>query len=164
MRTQSPAHRREVVGAFADRAAFDKAVTALLAAGFSRADLSVLACHDSLDAASPGQLSWRDRLVGLVGELKYEGPLVTAGFIAIATGSVGAAIAGLIAAGVGGVALKELMDEVTAQPHAALFAKALSDGSILLWVDSPTADHESKATAVLASLGAADIHTNERSA
>ncbi|MDR3440400.1 hypothetical protein [Telmatospirillum sp.] len=166
MSTQANIYRREVVGVFANRDDFDKTVAALLADGFSRSDLSVLASHDSLEAAGTDAdaRSWKSRLVGLLGELKYEGPLVTAGFIAIATGSVGAVIATLIAAGVGGVAIKELMDEVTARPHAAEFAKALADGSILLWVDTPNPADESKVKALLASLGATNIHTNERSA
>jgi hypothetical protein len=156
--------RREVVGVLSQRPDFDKAVSALLAAGFSRSDLSVLASHDSLEAASADALSWKNRLVGLLGELKYEGPLVTAGLIAIAAGSVGAVLGGLIAAGVGGAAVKELMDEVTARPHAAEFAAALAEGSILLWVDVSNPTDESKVKAILASLGATNVHTNERAA
>ena len=162
MSKSTPSLRREVVGAFSRRPDFDKAVSALLAAGFSRSDLSVLASHDSIDAASADALSWKSRLVGLLGELKYEGPLVTAGLIAIAAGPVGAILGGLIAAGVGGAAIKELMDEVTARPHAAEFAAALAAGSILLWVDAPRPDDESKAKSILLSLGADNIHTNER--
>lgn len=164
MNTPAQALRREVVGVFSQRPDFDEAVSALLADGFSRSDLSVLASHDSLEAASADAKSWKNRLVGMLGELKYEGPLVTAGLIAIAAGPVGAVLGGLIAAGVGGAALKELMDEVTARPHAAEFAAALTAGSILLWVDVANAAAESKATALLAAKGATNIHTNERSA
>lgn len=154
--------RREVVGVFSKRSDLDSAVSTLLSSGFSRSDLSVLASHDSLEAASADAQSWRNRLVGLLGELKYEGPLVTAGLIAIAAGPVGAVIGGLIAAGVGGVALKELMDEVTARPHSAEFAAALAAGSVLLWVDVPDQTAENQAQAILTSAGAANIHTNER--
>lgn len=162
--TPAKTRRREVVGAFSRRPDFDQAVSALLKAGFSRSDLSVLASHDSLEAASADAKSWKNRLVGLLGELKYEGPLVTAGLIAIAAGEVGVVLAGLIAAGVGGAALKELMDEVTAQPHAAEFAAALAEGSILLWVDVPDLDRENRATALLSASGGTNIHTHERSA
>jgi hypothetical protein len=156
--------RREVVGVFSRRTDFDSAVSALLAAGFTRSDLSVLASHDSLEAASADSLSWKTRLVGLLGELKYEGPLVTAGLIAIAAGPVGAVLGGLIAAGVGGAALKELMDEVTAHPHAAEFAAALTAGSVLLWVDVTSQTDDGKVTNILQSFGATNIHANERSA
>lgn len=162
--TPAPTLHHEVVGVFSRRSDFDKAVSALLAAGFSRSDLSVLASHDSLEAASADALSWRNRLVGLLGEVKYEGPLVTAGLIAIAAGPVGAVLGGLIAAGVGGVALKELMDEVTARPHAAEFAEALASGSILLWVEAPRPADQDRANAILAAAEATNIHTNERTA
>ncbi len=156
--------RREVVGIFSSRSDFDTAIQDLLAAGFSRTDLSLLASHDSIDAAQPDAKSWKSRLVGLVGELKYEGPLVTAGLIAIAAGPVGAIIGGLIAAGVGGAAVVELMNEITARPHAEEFAQALAKGSILLWVDAPDSDREAKAKAILAAHGATNIHANERAA
>ena len=156
--------RREVVGIFSSRPDFDAAIKDLLDAGFSRTDLSLLASHDSIDAAQPEAQSWKSRLIGLVGELKYEGPLVTAGLIAIAAGPVGAIIGGLIAAGVGGAALVELMGEITARPHAEEFAQALAAGSILLWVYAPDAVREAKATAILGAHGAANTHTNERPA
>ncbi len=153
---------KEVVGLFTRRSDFDAALKALLKAGFTHSDLSVLASHDSIDAADPDTQSWKDRLIGLVGELKYEGPLVTAGLIAIAAGPVGAAIAGLIAAGVGGVALKELMDEITARPHAEQFAAGLAAGGILLWVYAADPGRERKATEILSAAGGANVHTNER--
>jgi hypothetical protein len=156
--------RREVVGIFTRRSDLDQAVKDLLTAGFARSDLSVLASHDSIDVAAPDSKSWRDRLVGLVGELKYEGPLVTAGLIALAAGEVGAVIAGLIAAGVGGVALKELMGEITARPHSEEFARSVAAGSIVLWVDAPGPDQEQRATAVLTRAGATNVHVNERPA
>jgi hypothetical protein len=162
--TAAKSLRREVVGVFSQRSDFDSSVSALLASGFSRSDLSVLTSHDSLDAASADAQSWKSRLVGLLGEMKYEGPLVTAGLIAIAAGPVGALLGGLIAAGVGGAALKEFFDEVTARPHAAEFAEALAAGSILLWVDVPDPAGETKAKDILASLRATNIHTNERAA
>ena len=118
---------REVVGTFADRTHFEAAVSTLLESGFDRGRLSVLASHDSLDAADPTKgRKWRDGLVALVGELKYEGPLVAAGLIAIAAGPVGAVIAGLVAAGVGGAALKEVLEEVAAIPDSTDFTRALA--------------------------------------
>jgi hypothetical protein len=151
-----------VVGIFTCRTDFDTAVEALLSRGFTRSDLSVLASHDSIDAASPEGRSWKDRLIGLVGELKYEGPLVTAGLIAIAAGEVGAVIAGLIAAGVGGIALKELTGELTARPHSAEFARAIAAGSIVLWVDASDSGREELAMTLLREAGGANVHVHER--
>ena len=67
---------REVVGLFADRDSFEAAVAGLTEAGFARTDLSVLGSHESLDAAGEPGKQWKDALVALVGELKFEVPLV----------------------------------------------------------------------------------------
>lgn len=159
---QSSATTREVVGLLTDRRHFEVAVAALQAAGFDRAELSVLSSHESIEAAGREPKPWRDVLVALVGELKYEGPLVAAGLIALAAGPVGAAIAGLVAAGVGGVAVKELMDEVTAIPDSEDFAHALAAGAVILWVRADDAAREAKARAILAEVGATNIHVNKR--
>jgi len=154
--------RTEVVGIFSTRAAFDQALRDLQAGGFDRRDISVLASHDSIDAAAGGQTPWREKLVALVGELKYEGPLVTAGLIAMATGPVGAAIAAVIAAGVGGAAAVELMGELTAKPHSADFAAALAAGSVLLWVDAPEPAQQVLAAKLLSDAGGLNVHTHAR--
>ena len=166
--TNNPAATtREVVGTFADREHFQAAVDALFKAGFVRTDLSVLSSHESIDTADqpgkswPGK-SWKDVLVALVGETKYEGPLVAAGLIALAAGPVGAVIAGLVAAGVGGVAVKELLDEVAALPDSAAFAKALKDGSVVLWVAAADAGAEDRAKTILHDAGAQNLHVFER--
>jgi hypothetical protein len=124
----------------------------------------VLTSHDSLDVAEPGTKTWRDALTALLGELKYQGPLVTAGFIAVAAGSTGAALAGLIAAGVGGTAVKELLDELTARPHTEDFARALVAGDVLLWVYAPDAEREALAIKLLTASGGGNVHTNRRMA
>lgn len=153
---------REVVGILSDRTQFEKAVEGLLAAGFSRADLSVLTSHDSIDAAGREPKSWRNALVALLGELRYEGPLVAAGLIALAAGPVGAVIAGAVAAGVGGAAVKELLDEVTSVPDSEDFARALAAGSIILWVCVDDEAQELRARGVLTGAGASNIHLHER--
>ena len=156
------ASTREVVGTFADRRHFQEAVAALVKAGFARSDLSVLSSHRSIDAAgSPGDRTWRDALVGLVGELKYEGPLVAAGLIALAAGPVGATIAALIAAGVGVGAAKELLDEVAALPDSAEFARALAAGAVILWVAVRDDAAERTAKGTLLGNGAANVHIFE---
>ena len=153
--------RREVVGIIARRQDFDTAIAALTAAGFEHADLSVLASHDSIDAAEGSRASWKEALTGLLGELRYQDPLVAAGFIAIAAAPLTAAAAA-IASGVGGAAIKELMDELTARPHSETFSKALADGRLLLWVHAADPAREALATRILNESGAAEVHTNER--
>lgn len=154
---------REVVGTFSDRAHFQAAIDRLAEAGFARADLSVLSSHDSIDMATGREgKPWKDVLVALVGELKYEGPLVAAGLIALAAGPVGASIAGLVAAGVGGAAIKEVLDEVAALPDSDDFARALAAGSVILWVAVRDADEEERAKLILRGESAQNIHVFDR--
>lgn len=164
MATSNKQDIHEVVGILGDRTQFEKAVNGLLAAGFSRADLSVLSSHESIDAAGRGPKSWRNALIGLIGELKYEGPLVAAGLIALAAGPTGAMIAAAVAAGVGGAAAKELLDEVTSAPDTEQFARALAAGSIILWVRVEDEAQELKAQGVLTGAGATNIHRHTRTA
>lgn len=155
--------KEEVVGILSDRTSFDRAIRSLTEAGFGRTDISVLASHDSIDVAGGNSKSWKDALLALFGELKFEGPLVAAGAIGLAAGPEGAALAALIAAGVGGVAAKELMGELTAKPHSEEFANALAAGSILLWVEARDEDRKARAESLLTEAGASNVHVHRRS-
>lgn len=152
----------ELVGILPDRESFEKAVDGLLKAGFKRQDLSVLAGHASLDVAEPGEIGFKDKLVGLVGELKYEGPLVAAGLIALAAGPVGAALAGIVAAGVGAAAIKEFLDETTATPDRKAFERAIEAGSLILWVAAEDEERQAQARSVLEYCGADNLHLAKR--
>jgi hypothetical protein len=147
----------ELVASFADRAHFESAVTALKAAGFRHEDLSVLSSHQALEAAEPQVKSWSELLSAMVGEVKYVGPLSAAGFIWLATGPVGAALAAVIAAGVGGVAVKEFLDEISALPDTDAFKKALEAGDVLLWVRAGEARRQADARAILEASGARHV-------
>ncbi|WES29781.1 hypothetical protein [Varunaivibrio sulfuroxidans] len=151
---------RETVGIFTSRDAFESAVAALLKAGFERPDLSVLSSHESLDAAGGQETSWRDALGALVGEIKYEGPLVASGAIVLAGGPVAATLAGIIAAATAGVAASQLLGEVTASPHTDDFARAVDAGSIVLWVRATTVAQENKASEILVENGAQNVHVH----
>ncbi|MCM8733362.1 hypothetical protein M5E06_04030 [Azospirillum sp. A1-3] len=157
-----PAEVREVVALFSTRAGFDRAVEALLAAGFDRADLSVLASHASLDAADPKGKPRDEALTGLVGELKYAFPLTTAGLIAIVGGPIEAALAALVAAGVGGAAIKDYLDELTSHPKPDEFTRALEAGGVILWVRIDTPDQEAQAAALLEREGGVNVHVSVR--
>ncbi len=151
---------RELVGILKDRPTFEKAVERLKDAGFQHADLSVLETHESVDAARPAESEnrWRDAVTAVVGDLKYEGPLVSAGLIALATGPVGTVVAGFTAAGVGAMAIREALDEVTAEPHRDAFVRALEAGSIALWVRADTDAREATARRILEEMGADNVH------
>jgi hypothetical protein len=152
----------EVVGLFRDRPSFEAAVAALLAAGFERTDLSVLASHESLDAAGTPAKPWRDVLTALIGDVKYEGPLVASGLIFLAGGPVTATLAAVAAAAVGGMAAKEFLEEVTAQPHTDDFARSLEAGGVILWVCVENEERRALASAILAEHGGQNVHVSER--
>lgn len=152
----------EVVGRFAERAPFESAVKELRTAGFEESDLSVLDTHESLSASESEKDAWKQRLAATVGEINYIGPITAAGLIALASGPVGAAIAGLVAAGFAGAAVKELLDEMRATPHTEDFAKALENGAVLLWVRADAAEQQVEAQKILSRHGAADLHTHSR--
>jgi len=152
---------REVVGLFSDRDSFEAAVKALTEAGFGHADLSVLGSHESIDAAGGPGKPWRDALTAMVGEIKFEAPLVASGAIFLAGGPVAATIAGVIGAAVGGVAVKEMLEEVTAKPHTEDFARSLAAGSVILWVRASDASRERQANAILKQHRGANVHVHQ---
>ncbi len=159
---------REVVALFATRASFDGAVAALLATGFSRKDLSVLASHSALEAAEPHPAAPRpstlrdDALTGLVGELKYAFPLATAGLIAIVGGPITAAVAAVVTAGLSGIAIKDYLDELTSHPDSDEFARALEAGGVILWVRADDSRLEGEAYAILNRTGGKNVHVATR--
>ena len=139
----------ELVGRFADRESFKSAVEDLRAAGFERSDLSVLDTRESLSASESAGDAWAQTLAGLIGEVKYLGPLTAAGLIMIASGPVGAAVSGIVAAGITGLALRELLDDIKATPHTEAFARALEHGAVLLWVRAETDERQTIAKKVV---------------
>ncbi len=155
---------REIVAHFGDQDSFRAAVDGLLAAGFAREDLSVLGSHDSLEITEAAKSPLGSLIGSLVGEVKYVGPLTTAGFIALASGPTGFFIAGLVAAGVVGVATKELLDDMTAVEHAESFAHAFDTGGVILWVRVAEDGASETAKAVLAENGGDRIHFHQRAA
>ena len=153
---------REAVGLFQDRPGFEAAVHHVLGAGFVAPDLSVLDSHESLAAAQPPGKAWRDVLTALVGEVKYEGPLVASGAILLAGGPTAALIASLIGAATAGLAAKEVLDEVTAAPHTENFANALAAGGVILWIACADENAEARALKILSDFGATNVHMYER--
>ena len=153
--------QREIVGLFARQAEFEKCVETLVVGAFARSDLSVLSSHQSIDAAGKPAKAWKDALSALVGEMKYEGPLVASGAILLAGGATAAMIAGLIGAAVGGVALKELLDEVTSTPDTEEFSRSVAAGSIILWVCVENSERAETASRILSQCGATNVHPHQ---
>lgn len=152
----------EVVGVFPDQASFDAAVTALKQAGFGHADLSVLASHEALEAAEPPGRTWSDVLHSLVGEVRYENPLVASGAIFLAGGPITAAVAAVIGAAVGALAVRDVVEDVVARPHAEQFARSVEAGGIILWVCAETPEREAIARRIMEAHSGLNVHVVHR--
>ncbi len=161
--TSSATTAREVVGLFADRDTFEAAIKALIEAGFERSDLSLLSSHESLEAAGEPGKPLHSVLRALVGELKYEAPLVASGAIFLAGGPMAAAVAAIIGTATGVIAAKEVVEGVTSTPHTEDFARSLEAGSVILWVRAANAEREEIAAKVLSDNGAGNVHIHEKS-
>jgi hypothetical protein len=74
------------------------------------------------------------------------------------------AVAGVVAAGVTGVALRELLEDIKATPHTEAFARALEGGAVLLWVAADTPERQAEAGGILSRHGAVDVHSHRRPA
>lgn len=148
----------EVVGLLDSRESFEKTVEALREAGFARTDLSVLSSHESIEAAGKPAKPLKDVMTALVGEIRFEGPMVASGAVFLAGGPIGELIGAVVGATVGGVAIKEVLDEVTATPHTEDFARAVDAGSIILWVRAVGEEQQAKAKEVLQNQGAENVH------
>jgi hypothetical protein len=152
---------RELVAVFKDRAAFDRAVADLLAAGFDRTDLSVLGNHDSLSVA--GRIAGYDPdpakaiSAGFSSEIGLLSSLSLAGVLLLMAGPIGLEIAALTGVAAGVVALKPLFDQLTQSQHAESFAAAVAQGHILLWVRTSDGNAAGHAEALLSAAGGVDI-------
>ena len=149
---------REVVGVLKTRNAFESTNAALADADIGSGQLSVLSSHESIAAANSEGNPWHDVLPALLVEAEYEGPLVASGLIVLAGGQMAIADAGMIGAAVGGVAFKELMDEVAAEPYTEAFARTVEAGSIILWVRVDDEATENKASDILIAKAANNVH------
>ena len=96
----------ELVGLVETKDSIDAAVRELRDSGFSRTELSVLSSHESIYVAGSDGRCWSDVLTALVGEAKYEVPLVASGAIALFGGAATAPFAISVGAGVVAVALR----------------------------------------------------------
>jgi len=151
----------EIVGLFSDRESFEKAIKDLLNGGFAREDLSVLSSHESIDVAGKPAKPWKDALTAMVGELKYEGPLVASGAVFLVGGPVASTIAAIIGATVGTKAVAEVVSEVTSTPHTEDFARSLEAGSVILWVRVEDNEQRTIAETLLTENGGQNVHLHE---
>lgn len=174
--------RREAVGVFHDVTTLEGAIDELESSGFDRSALSLLAGEDTVaeklghrferveryegDEAVPraayvSREAVGDAEGGLVGGLVYVGAVAAAGAV-VATGGMLAAVitAAAVAGGLGGV-IGSALAGLVGEHHARSLQKQLDRGGILLWVRTPDAAHEARATTILRRHAATDVHVHD---
>jgi len=160
MNTETPS-TPEVVGTIADKAQLDKTVAALKGAGFDATDLSLLSSHDSLAALEGEGSHWKDAVTALAGEYTVLGPLAVSGGIILAGGPAAAAIAAVVGAAVGGIALIEVVHEAITEADADDVSRALEAGSVILWVCAASEERRQTARRTLEENGASNVRVTD---
>lgn len=153
--------KREVVGTIPDRTRLDSAVAELLEAGFERADLSLLSSHQSAEALADDGSHWQSAITALAGEYNVLGPLAVSGGIILAGGPAAVAVAGIVGAAVGAMALAEVLREMLSEADAGNVTRAVEAGSIILWVRASSPDQQSAARRILVKNGGTHVHVTD---
>jgi hypothetical protein len=170
---------REAVAVFDEVNGLDAAVEDLLAAGFSKSDLSLLASEESVsnklghryerveemeDEPDAPRIAYRTRAsLGdsddmIIGSLTYLPTVLAAGTVVASEGVVAAAVTGTAIAGaLIGTALTRWLD----RHHAERLQEQLERGGLLLWVRTPDPDTERRAVGILTRHSAHDVHIHQ---
>ena len=172
---------REAVGVFQTPNTLQDAIDELMSSGFDRAQLSLLASEQAVDAklghhyekckeleddptvprtAYVSTESVGDAEGGLVGVLMYVGATAAAGAV-VATGGTLAAVIGsaAVAGGAGGL-IGSALARWLGDQHAHHLQEQLDHGGLLLWVRTWNAADEKRATAILAKHSGRDVHVH----
>lgn len=171
----------EAVGVFSDTAALEAAIDELQMAGFSRADISLLAddatISDKLGTAywsaadlednpdAPRHAYVSREAVGaaegtLIGMPAYVASLATLGLMIPAGAGLAAAITVATLAGGAGAALGGLLAQRVGEHHAADLRHQIEHGGLLLWVRLRDAAHEKTAVEIMRRHSARDVHVH----
>jgi hypothetical protein len=173
---------RETLGVFDDEETLETAVDELSVAGFREAAISVLATRgsrkggmsrifgsvqeieDSGDAPQTEFVSSDSRMEGtaaLIGAPLYIGGAAGVWAVSATGGSLGFALASAVALGGLGAGLGAILALAIHQRHVRRIREQLKLGGLVLWVNTPDAETERRATQILKKLGARDVHVHE---
>ena len=173
---------RETVGVFDDEETLETAVDELNVAGFREAAISVLATsaktksglsrifrsvaeiEDSGDAPQTEFVSSDSRVEGtaaLISVPLYIGGAAGVWAVSAAGGSLAFALASAVALGGIGAGLGAILALAIHSRHVRRIREQLKLGGLILWVNTPTAETERRATQILKNLGARDVHVHE---
>lgn len=169
----------EAVAVFHDVADLDKAVEALIDAGFDKDDVSLLASEAAVeeklgqryerveemedDPAAP-RVAYRtladfaENERTIANSLTYLPAILAAGTVVASAGAVAAAITG---AAVGGAVLSTVLARWLDKTHADHLQEQLEHGGLLLWVNAPTEDKQETAKRILKAHAATDVHVHD---
>jgi hypothetical protein len=170
---------REAVAVFDEVSELDAAVEDLLAAGFKKGDLSLLASEESVrkklghryqrveemeDEPDAPRIAYRSRAAlgdsddVIIGTLTYLPAVVAAGTVVASAGVVAAAVTGTAIAGaLIGTVLTRWLD----RQHAERLQEQLERGGLLLWVRAPDPDTQRRAVEILTRHSAHDVHIHQ---
>jgi len=170
---------REAVGVFNSAEALQDAIDELMSSGFDRAELSLLASEDTVEAklghiyrkvsdleddprvpkaAYVSTESVGDAEGAVIGGLAYVGAGILMGPVALAGGALAAiAAAAAAGAGVGGL-IGSVLAKWIGNHHAHYLQEQLDHGGLLLWVRTWDAEDEKRAVDILAKHSGRDVH------
>jgi hypothetical protein len=182
IKAQAPQPIREAVGVFHSAETMQAAIDELLASGFDRAELSLLAAEETVveklglnyrkvtaleDAAEAPRTAWisteslGDAEGALIGAPLYIAAVVAAGAIVASGGSLAAAIAGAALAGGAGGTVGALLAGILGDRQAKAIEEQLEQGGLLLWVRTFTPADEERAVDILKRHCGEDVHLHE---
>ena len=173
---------RETVGVFNDEDTLETAVDELNVAGFRESAISVLATgaksngrlsrvfrslteiEDSGDAPQTVFVSSDSRVEGtaaLIGVPLYIGGAAGIWAVSATGGSLAFALASAVALGSIGAGIGAILALAIHSRHVRRIREQLKLGGLVLWVNTPDAETERRATQILKNLGARDVHVHE---
>lgn len=180
--TQPQETRTEAVGVFDDAGSLQDAIDDILSAGFSRAEIGLLASERAVEeklghaykkveeleddlsvprAAYISTESRGDAEGGLVGGLMYVGAMATYGAIVATAGALATALAAGAAAGGVGALIGAILAKWVGDHHADHLQEQIDHGGLLLWVRTRDSEHEKRAVDILAKHSGRDVHVHE---
>lgn len=178
---RSPDALREVVAVFHTAESLESAIDELQSSGFDRAEISLLASEQAVEAKLGHRYQRTSELMdaegvprsafvssaaigdaegGLIGGLAYVGATVAAGAVVVAGGALAATIAAALVAGGAGGLIGAVLAKWVGGRHAEYFDEQLERGGLLLWVRAWSPEDEQKAAAILGKHCADKVHVH----
>lgn len=176
---------KETVAVFDDVKSLQSAIDELQSSGFDRAEISLLAGSEAIeaklghmyekveeledDAEVPKSAYVSIEAIGdaegaLIGGLFYIGAVTAIGAVVASGGTLlGILTAAAVAGGASGI-VGTTLAAMVGKHHADYLQEQLDRGGLLLWVNTRDAAHVTRATEILKRNSAHDVHTHKLSA